>query len=47
MNSHFSELAEIFCEKCEDDCRKCPINKLANEQSRVKRAILDKERLNH
>ena len=46
MNSHFSELAEIFCEKCEDDCRKCPINKLANEQSRVKRTILDKERLN-
>jgi hypothetical protein len=43
MNSHFSELAEIFCENCEDDCRKCPINKLANEQSRVKRANLDKK----
>jgi hypothetical protein len=43
MNSHFSELAEIFCENCEDDCRKCPINKLANEQSHVKRANLDKK----
>lgn len=43
MDSHFSELAEIFCKNCEDDCRKCPINKLANEQSRVKCANLDKK----
>ncbi|MFA5363860.1 MAG: hypothetical protein WC325_01595 [Candidatus Bathyarchaeia archaeon] len=25
------ESAEIFCENCEDDCRKCQINKLADE----------------
>jgi predicted RNA-binding Zn-ribbon protein involved in translation (DUF1610 family) len=43
MNSHIGELAEIFCENCEDDCRKCPINKLANELSRVKRTDLDKK----
>ena len=42
MDSHLSELAEIFCENCEDDCRKCPINKLANEQNRLKRAKLGK-----
>ena len=33
MDSNISELAEIFCENCEDDCRKCPINKLVNEQT--------------
>jgi hypothetical protein len=32
-NQQISKLAEIFCENCEDDCRKCPINKLANEQT--------------
>ena len=30
---HISELAEVFCENCEDDCRNCPINKLANKQT--------------
>ena len=30
-NQKISELAEIFCEGCEDDCRKCQINKIANE----------------
>jgi len=29
-----SEDAEIFCENCIDDCRKCQISKLVNEQSR-------------
>jgi len=33
MNPQISELAEIFCENCEDDCRKCQINKIANEQA--------------
>ena len=42
MDPHISELAEIFCENCEDDCRKCPISKLANEQSRVKHVKLGK-----
>ncbi|PVX24017.1 MAG: hypothetical protein CW691_08910, partial [Candidatus Bathyarchaeum sp.] len=28
-----SEQAEIFCENCEDDCRKCQINKLADKQT--------------
>ncbi|MDH5689813.1 MAG: hypothetical protein OEY81_00070 [Candidatus Bathyarchaeota archaeon] len=37
MDSHISELAETFCENCEDDCRKCPINKLANEQTYAKK----------
>jgi hypothetical protein len=32
-NQQISKLAEIFCENCEDDCRKCPINRLANEQT--------------
>ena len=32
-----SELAQIFCENCEDDCRKCQINKLANEHTFKKR----------
>ena len=42
-----SKRAEIFCENCEDDCRKCPITKLANEQSHVKRAKMGKRALNH
>lgn len=45
MDSHLSELAEIFCENCEDDCRKCPIYKLVNEQNRLKRAKLGKRAL--
>ncbi|PVX24735.1 MAG: hypothetical protein CW716_09420 [Candidatus Bathyarchaeum sp.] len=31
--SSVSKRAEIFCEKCEDDCRQCPINKLTNEHT--------------
>ena len=31
--SGISERAQIFCENCEDDCRKCPINKVVNEQT--------------
>jgi len=46
MGSNFRDLAEIFCENCEDDCRKCPIYKLANEQNRVKRSKLGKRSLN-
>ena len=42
MDSQISEFAEIFCENCEDDCRICPISKLANEQRRVKHIKLDK-----
>ena len=45
MDPHISELAEIFCENCEDDCRKCPISKLANEQSHVKHVKLGKRAL--
>lgn len=45
MSSHFSELAEIFCENCTDDCRKCSISKLANKQIRMKRAELRKRAL--
>jgi DNA-directed RNA polymerase subunit RPC12/RpoP len=33
----FGESAEIFCENCEDDCRKCHINKLANENLHKRR----------
>ncbi|PVX24875.1 MAG: hypothetical protein CW716_09250 [Candidatus Bathyarchaeum sp.] len=33
------ERAEIFCENCQDDCRKCQINKIANENLRKKRRI--------
>ncbi len=36
-NQQISELAEIFCENCEDDCRKCQINKIANEQTYAKK----------
>jgi predicted RNA-binding Zn-ribbon protein involved in translation (DUF1610 family) len=45
MNSHFGELAEIFCENCTDDCRKCSIHKVANEMSRRKRAMAKKSAL--
>lgn len=43
MSSHLGELAEIFCENCTDDCRKCSINKVANELSHKKRVKLDKK----
>ncbi|MCJ7614442.1 hypothetical protein MUO71_06755 [Candidatus Bathyarchaeota archaeon] len=26
IDGHISECAEIFCENCEDDCRKCQIS---------------------
>jgi len=42
-NPQISEQYEIFCEKCQDDCRKCQINKLANEQSRGKNVKLPKK----
>lgn len=45
MGPHISELADLFCENCEDDCRKCSISKLANEQSRVKHVKLGKRGL--
>lgn len=47
MDSNLRELADIFCENCEDDCRKCPINKLANKKSFVKRVKLGKEQLSY
>ena len=33
-DAELSEGAQIFCENCEDDCRKCQINKIANENLR-------------
>ena len=41
-NPQISELAEIFCENCEEDCRKCQISKLANEKSYAKTLNLGK-----
>ncbi|MCW4015015.1 MAG: hypothetical protein NWF06_01465 [Candidatus Bathyarchaeota archaeon] len=42
-NKKISEDAEIFCENCEDDCRKCQINKIANEYTRGKKVKLNKK----